>query len=1656
VVWILVAMMSLSGALIHALDCDGGQNTNAVVIDASQTSYVARGCIFGAGLTIPGTKPGFVVQLDDCSVTGDIVIGTTAAQEAGAAVSVTMNRVSVNGSLFVRRRSVRELRLSSVTADGMMLSEVTVMRGQIMLIDLVLRTSRSFYESASLGGVFTSAGYPALRQRTSLGMYRCQITDSAFHMQRVSMPGALAYVAVSSWQNASIAVVDSDLDAFSDDCNSCVSAVSRMASPALITSNSSFRFSLAAVGAMNISMTEANVELVVLTNHKALRRVEILPRSFKVESAYESVPLSVSSMGSISVTFNRTGTGASIQAVQLSQCAPVYFVMRGVRILSDVKVSATSSAPIAVATFTLSDVDVGGAIFLNFVRFGPGATMELTRIAAEVLGWSNLDFGGVTVNLVDFRARGSRSVADGSSTDFAESVMPSQLSTQSSRNSNTSHLLWNVRMDGTVLNFTRVVYPGALFLVFPTMSDAQFSLTDTTMHQGILQIKGAVTGAAKGSITGNSAITLVRSTLDAIDVTAGGLNITAIDARVPNVAVSGGSLIDFALEPSLFRLKMLPVASATILLQNIALTTMQPVVGTVSLNAITVAGAVSIRFVKLHLLAITFVKGSLDILRLQNAEIIDHVQLHGTSPFRAHSLHFVDVTIGRMLSLSQTTFGLASFITLTRISVGYVGWLGVTLTGCAVSLTSVSVQQSRSLVGYSPGDAALSMPEKQPDALHANTSFAFASSTIVDTTFCVRGASVPGALMMSQLTWINSSVLLSDSSFAYGVTSKCSVGNCVSSVRGNFDAGSSLIICRSRIGVVELVGANVSLVLYDVQQESATISTSTTGDITFDGRRQRVAHGKAEFVLRNIVAVTPQETSLIHLGSIDLLTQGNGARLLIQNVSLTGLQVTGGGTNGQSVSTLMVHNTVVTGRCSVTSHKTIRSLVVDSAIVDDLYFEGLTFQATADTYPALLLRHVIARVTLWNTLNVNSRRAVLHNVTLNATRFGQSSQGFDFTSGGTLISSSASFAVTSSTFTNTSLCMSLLRLPGELVLMVNALGSVQWTVRDISTTGIFTGPSNYLPTTLTGAVAFRFASSQLGAVKFDRLSGSTTLYMEFTDASEAKLTGLSRGTVWTSLDSTITLQNLPTTVVRATAPTAVPLGMDCIDPLAVPAYAVASFVEADLTLQCPSIVELETPTTAAPAQPTTFPSTNDSNSSTTPTTAIASSNPAEHPSVSPTPVQVTETSSSGGQTGSDFSSERPTPRAENTTPTPVVTSAPTRASATTRTVSTSLDTPTPLMLLNDRADTVLIPPTATVVATGVGAAATAALGAMAVPSAASQPARLMSLKRLADCGLGTSEPTQIEHPFAFLEIVADDSSVNAAATSTILLAILSLPGLTLGHARRGAEQPRWSAHAGVAFGVAVAYLAPSIGVAAAASIATNVHVSLDLVILAGCASVLVVAAALWVRRSEEGPIGVMKPFLMPLRDPPQRDFRRRLADWLFIIDVVAASGIGLCTGALASSCSRPIALLALTIALAFALYLSVLRPFDGRLETALAVVSAWWQVALAVLAVAATWNGADDPSGASAAEALDVLGFGLSLFFLVQALVLALVALYERCREGAKSLSAPTQASDTHDAPLLAEIPTAQQEIQDRTTEGNHGPRRIANPLHRHDLGTHV
>jgi hypothetical protein len=363
------------------------------------------------------------------------------------------------------------------------------------------------------------------------------------------------------------------------------------------------------------------------------------------------------------------------------------------------------------------------------------------------------------------------------------------------------------------------------------------------------------------------------------------------------------------------------------------------------------------------------------------------------------------------------------------------------------------------------------------------------------------------------------------------------------------------------------------------------------------------------------------------------------------------------------------------------------------------------------------------------------------------------------------------------------------------------------------------------------------------------------------------------------------------------------------------------------------------------------------------------------------------------------------------------------------------------------------------VTTAAAVLVSVALSSVLLPSAASQPARLMAIASLVRCGSGLEEPSALEHPLRLsfpatsppADAGADDAEsrevcgglASAAISSTLLASGVVVAALATLLPAGGPGLARVAKHVGSFAGAALAYLGPN-AVAAMAGVAMRGWVlwavmlvtavlTANLVVLAYVAGVAgprkcqeqrdqkqlaVPKTPVWAALSDA--FGVTAhPSETPAssggapRDEKAPPVQTLSEKWHYFVDVAVALAVAALTGLQpydidrASTPCRWLSLAVCLIMFLFAAHLVIHAPLRDPWERWMAVAGAIGQVVQVLVVSAVLFE-----VSTSAVGLLDTLTLILSAQFVVQPVVLALRSL---CQKKSDTENPESSAADTYE-----------------------------------------
>jgi hypothetical protein len=434
----------------------------------------------------------------------------------------------------------------------------------------------------------------------------------------------------------------------------------------------------------------------------------------------------------------------------------------------------------------------------------------------------------------------------------------------------------------------------------------------------------------------------------------------------------------------------------------------------------------------------------------------------------------------------------------------------------------------------------------------------------------------------------------------------------------------------------------------------------------------------------------------------------------------------------------------------------------------------------------------------------------------------------------------------------------------------------------------------------------------------------------------------------------------------------------------------------------------------------------------------------------------------------------------------------------TSTLSTQapLDEAVPAVREISRAENLALPPSVA----GPAITVAATLGALVAPSTATKPtaARRISRAASACAGLLGQDPAAdpvdaaradgFPSPYYFVPWVpiggprgdpmADATgAVISSAAATVVFMAIAVVAVPVYH---GSAAHRWPSAgvAATAAGVTAfggSFLLPSvaeaIGFVAFVDGSSGSQIGFSVVagiVCAVCgvgpfvASVLLWRAQRVVERDREPRLKRDAALLVGLVLGPlvegTRDAASAVQRAAATIDVVVAVTLGVLSGLLRGAPERvcvwvPYAMAAVSVGLVG--YVAVVRPMESRLDLAVAVVLAGMQAALAVLtSISVATSAVPDSKMIGAVQAV---GSAFEIACLCAPVLLALVTVTDYCkrRSGDDQRPKPVEATETTEAPLLREIPTAVENKSQHNDQSfpSHdicgAPRPMLNPLDR-------
>jgi hypothetical protein len=321
---------------------------------------------------------------------------------------------------------------------------------------------------------------------------------------------------------------------------------------------------------------------------------------------------------------------------------------------------------------------------------------------------------------------------------------------------------------------------------------------------------------------------------------------------------------------------------------------------------------------------------------------------------------------------------------------------------------------------------------------------------------------------------------------------------------------------------------------------------------------------------------------------------------------------------------------------------------------------------------------------------------------------------------------------------------------------------------------------------------------------------------------------------------------------------------------------------------------------------------------------------------------------------------------------------------------------------------------------GAGVVAIAAVAGLLVPSAASQPARLMAAAAMAHCGESLDEPSYIEHPFQQHWLPVDSESpteaeaqrqsdaevavtIAASSVNSALVAALFVASAFI--AAKFSKSPKVQQHAATFAGTAAAYFTPNVassvsGLALRGWLLASVGLSATVAaaVLAALGWVLwqhLSGRTAWSTLADGFAGGTREDLAKPpagIRAEETVPWKRSMIRCHYFVDVATALAVASLSGlqpADVAACTW-LSVVSCAVALLFLIYVAYLRPLDDAWEQNLTVTSSVGQVVLS--AVVIVQLRADDADG-NISTAFDYLTIAMSSFFFVQAVVLAVKAM---------------------------------------------------------------
>jgi len=336
-----------------------------------------------------------------------------------------------------------------------------------------------------------------------------------------------------------------------------------------------------------------------------------------------------------------------------------------------------------------------------------------------------------------------------------------------------------------------------------------------------------------------------------------------------------------------------------------------------------------------------------------------------------------------------------------------------------------------------------------------------------------------------------------------------------------------------------------------------------------------------------------------------------------------------------------------------------------------------------------------------------------------------------------------------------------------------------------------------------------------------------------------------------------------------------------------------------------------------------------------------------------------------------------------------------------------------------------------------------AVAAIAVPTAAAQPARLAAAARIAQCAFELEEPSYLEHPFQ-PHVALSDAEENADVAARLNGALLCSAGLVVAavvaaallHRRLRStdnQQARaaWPPHAGLAILLTVTFFVPNIaGAAGGPLFHSALTMAPILSLLAAAAGVVFLACLtaayaggtadatprLWahtfssaVRVDDNGKAPPGAPAALPSR-------RQRVVDAYLLVEAATSAIVALLSGIQPGQRTRCVAVGVVGCLFAALLlgYTLVVRPYASRIDALFLTLYAVAQLGLAALAtvlVATEGGSSAGVSDAAVGDAFEAL-VALQLTFIY---VHAAAMLCAYAVEFVRRRSRPATSNDAND-----------------------------------------